>query len=288
MARLYIADDGETGQLVAVKLMDERLTKGRELRERFLREAEAVSQVDHENVLDILEVGTQEDGTPYLVMELLHGETLGERLEADGTLDSSAALPLLVGVCEALWAVHEKGIVHRDIKPDNLFLVGDAGDANGVRVFDFGLSRLFQSNLTTAGTIIGTPGYMAPEQVVADPVDQRTDIYALGMVMYRIFAGRLPFADEEGLKVLAKHLLRPPVRPSRYADDLDPRLEQVIMHAIHKQPQNRYPSMKLFADDLRKIGRPKAQLLAGELTGDRYELSPAAEEVAKIYRGALR
>jgi serine/threonine protein kinase len=288
MARLYIADDGNTGQLVAVKMMDQRLTKGPELRRRFLREAEAVSQVDHENVLDILEVGTQEDGTPYLVMELLQGETLGERLQVDKTLERSVALPILIGVCEALWAVHQQGIVHRDIKPDNLFLVGDPGKATGVRVFDFGLSRLFQSNLTTAGTIIGTPDYMAPEQVIAEQVDQRTDVYALGMIMYRIFTGQLPFSGGQGLETLAKQLLRPPLLPSRVAKDLDPRVERVIIHAIHKQPQNRYPSMKLFADDLRKLDRPKAQLLAGEPERDRYEISEVAELIAKTYRAALR
>jgi serine/threonine-protein kinase len=295
MARIYMADDQHTGQLVAVKILERARAKSSEIRERFLREAKAVSMIQHQGVVKILDAG-EHDGRPFLVMEFLRGETLGERFEVEPRLPARVAIPILLETADALWAAHEKGIVHRDIKPDNIFLVGEPKQTVGVRVLDFGLSRLFQSQLTATGTVIGTPGYMAPEQVVADTVDQRTDIYGLGMVMYRMFVGTLPFEGSEDVVILAKQLLRRPPRPSHYVDDIDPRIERVIMTTLRKRPEERYPSMKIFVDELRKLQQPNAPLFAPELPSDweelsrdRYELSsPLAKEVAKGYRKLMK
>jgi serine/threonine-protein kinase len=244
--------------------------------------------IGHPNVIHIHEVAEREDGTPYMVMEFLRGESLGERFEVEPTVPRALALSTLVAVSDALWAAHQKGIVHRDIKPDNLFLIGDPKAPEGVRVLDFGLSRLFQSKLTASGTVIGTPGYMAPEQVVADPVDQRTDIYGLGMVMYRMFTGRLPFESggEHGsdtASILARQLFATPPHPSTLAD-VDKQIERVIMRAIRKQPENRYPSMQLLANDLRKL-ESGGEVVEYIPDRDKYELESAhSQMVAAGYR----
>jgi serine/threonine-protein kinase len=294
MARLYMADDEHSGQLVAIKMLERSRAKNQEVRERFLREAKAVSMIQHPGVVKILDMGEHE-GTPYLVMEFLRGETLGERFEVDVRMTPRSGLPFLIQAAEALFAAHEMGIVHRDVKPDNIYVVGEPDKPSGIRILDFGLSRLFQSQLTATGTVIGTPGYMAPEQVVADPVDQRSDIYGLGMVMYRMFTGCLPFEGGDDVVILAKQLLKRPPRPAHFADDIDPRIERVIMTTIRKRPEERYPSMKIFADELKKLQQPHAQLFApeipnewDELARDRYELtSPMAREVSKGYRKLL-
>jgi serine/threonine-protein kinase len=288
MARLYAADDEKSGQLVALKLMDTSRVRGAEARERFVRESEAVAGIDHPNVVKILETG-ESDGTPFLVMEFLAGESLKERLDRDGMVDAQVAVPVLTQAADALWAAHEKGIVHRDVKPDNLFLIGEHPENPGcVRVLDFGLSRLFQSKLTAIGTVIGTPGYMAPEQVVADPVDQRTDVYGLGMVMYRMFTGRLPFDGDEDVVILAKQLLHHPNPPSAFAP-VGERVDRVILTAIHKKPENRYPSMQVFANELRKLAHPTAQLWAPEHQWDRYDpTSLVGQQVIGGYRKLLQ
>jgi serine/threonine-protein kinase len=295
MARIFMADDQHTGQLVAVKILEKLRSKNAEQRERFLREAKAVSLIQHESIVKILDVG-EHDERPFLVMEFLRGETLGERFEVEPRLDPGLALWILTRAADALYAAHEKGIVHRDVKPDNIFIVGEPKQPTGIRVLDFGLSRLFQSQLTATGTVIGTPGYMAPEQVVADPVDQRSDIYSLGMIMYRMFTGCLPFDRSDDVVILAKQLLRRPPKPSHYVDDIDKRIERVIMCALRKRPDQRYPSMKIFVDELRKLQNPHAPLFAPELPSDweelsrdRYEFStPLAREVAKGYRKLLK
>ncbi|HZO17021.1 MAG TPA: serine/threonine-protein kinase [Polyangiaceae bacterium] len=295
MARIFMADDQHTGQLVALKILEKNRAKSSEVRERFLREAKAVSLIDNPCVVKILDMG-EHDKRPFLVMEFLRGETLGERFDVEPRLDHKLALWILLQAADALYAAHDKGIVHRDVKPDNIFIVGDTKQPTGIRVLDFGLSRLFQSQLTATGTVIGTPGYMAPEQVVADPVDQRTDIYGLGMIMYRMYAGCVPFDGKDDVIILAKQLLRRPPRPSHYVDGLDPRVERVIMTTIRKRPEERYPSMKIFSDELHKLQHPNAPLFAPELPNDwderardRYELSsPLAKEVAKGYRKLLK
>jgi serine/threonine-protein kinase len=242
--------------------------------------------IDHPNVVRIHEVGEDDDGTPYIVMEFLSGETLGERLTRDGRLDLAQGVAILEQAASALWAAHQKGIVHRDVKPDNLFLLGHSSTATETRVLDFGLSRLFQSRLTSAGTVIGTPGYMAPEQVVAASVDQRSDVYGLGMVMYRSFVGRLPFDGPNDVIILAKQLLCP--LPSQYPRDLDPRVVLVIETALKKNPENRYPSMRMFREDLLKLVRPGPPLFATESERDHYPLEGTVEQVAAGYRQVLQ
>jgi eukaryotic-like serine/threonine-protein kinase len=291
MARVYLADDEKSGQLVAVKILDRTRTGDREVRERFLRDAQAASLVDHPGIVKIFDTGETSDGSPFLVMELLRGETLGELLQVEKTLDPALALSLAHRAAEALFAAHDQGIVHRDIKPDNIYLVGDPKAPEMVKILDFGFSRLYASKLTQAGTVIGTPGYMAPEQVVADPVDQRTDVYALGMVLYRTLAGQSPYKGDD-IQVIAQQLLRPLPSPGIYKA-IDKRIERIIATAAAKRPEHRYPSMKLFGEDCRRVLQGQSPIWAEQVARDRqgdaaYPLTgPVALQVAATYKRVL-
>ncbi|MBW2522947.1 MAG: protein kinase [Deltaproteobacteria bacterium] len=272
IARVYLAEDEKTGRPVAVKVLEEPHRRDETVRTRFLREARAVTKIGHPGNVEVLEAGIRDDdGAPYLVMEFLFGEPVGRYLAREGTCPAEIALPALRQAASALAAAHHKGIVHRDIKPDNLFFIGGPGDPYELKVLDFGCSKLQQSNLTAAGVLLGTPGYMAPEQVVAESVGPRTDVYALGMVMYRMATGRLPFPSSEDVVVLAHQLHVAPPPPTELVPELDPRLEAVILTATRKSPAHRYPTMHVLLDDLGKIGDGRAKLWAGPAQEDRYE-----------------
>ncbi len=283
MARIYLADDERSGELVAVKMLHRKFAKNKEMSERFLREAQAIRQIEHEHIVKIHEVGRSGDGRPYMVMDFLFGESIGEFLHRERTMARAMALTALVRCAEALWAAHQHGIVHRDVKPDNIYLVGDPDASFQVRLLDFGLSRVWQSKLTRAGSVIGTPSYMAPEQACADPTDQRTDVYALGLVMYVMLAGRLPFVASDERSMVAQHLLKRAPSPSSFKPDIDSQLELVIMTAINKRPDQRYPSMQIFGRDLKQLARNapgEAALWARERSFDAYPLESANAKFA--------
>ncbi|MCA9624556.1 MAG: protein kinase, partial [Myxococcales bacterium] len=178
MARVYLGEDQKTGRPVAIKVLDRKYHRDREVKQRFLREAKAITKVGHPNIVDVYEVGIRaDDAAPYLVMEFLFGEPVGRFLQRDGALPLALALPALQQAASALTAAHAVGVVHRDIKPDNLFLIGEPGDPYELKVLDFGFSKLQTSKLTAAGVVLGTPSFMAPEQVLGETVDERTDVY---------------------------------------------------------------------------------------------------------------
>jgi serine/threonine-protein kinase len=151
-----------------------------------------------------------------------------------------------MGLC----AVHDAGIVHRDVKPDNVFLLGPADAPSGVRLFDFGLAKLHTEESSESGDILGTAAYMAPEQVLCEAVDARSDVYSLGVVLFRAITGHLPFEGPNDLEMVAQHVLLPSPPPSWFVEGLDPRIDAVVLRAIRKRPENRYPSMHVFAEDL--------------------------------------
>ena len=272
MARVYLAEDLERGEPVAVKVLEPGYARDPAARERFLREARAVSRIDHPNIIRILATGEREsDGAPYLVMEYLFGESLGQWLDREGVLPREIALPALRQAASALAAAHAEGVVHRDVKPDNLFLVGEPGDPYDLKVLDFGLSKLQSSQHTAAGIIMGTPRYMAPEQALAEGVDARSDVYGLGMVMYRAFAGCCPFDDMDDVQTLAHQLHSPPMPPSQVVPELDGQIEAVILTAIRKRPENRYPTMAAMCLDLERLEQGLAPEGARAVAGDVYE-----------------
>jgi eukaryotic-like serine/threonine-protein kinase len=289
MARVYLAEDMVTREPVAVKILEQTQAKGPTMRERFLREAKAVARIGHENIIKILDVGLRdEDGAPYLVLEFLFGESIGDLLRREGSLGADITLPILSQAAAGLAAAHRAGIIHRDVKPDNIFLVGEPGDPYAVKLLDFGLAKLeAASGFTQAGVAVGTLEYMAPEQVVTDKPDARTDVYGLGVVMYRMFTGHLPFHAKEDAELLAHQLLMPTPPPSRRCPELDHRTELVILTAMRKRPENRYPSMDGFLDDLERLMGERAGDLIAERLANPVDVyvpkSPFAKNAARYF-----
>jgi serine/threonine-protein kinase len=250
-ARVYLAEDLEAGVPVAVKMLAPESIKSHELSHRLLREADALRDIDHPNVVRVLDTGETASGVPYLVLEALPGETLGDYLRRQGTPPFELSLSLVRQAAQGLCAAHRAGVVHRDVKPDNFVLVGPNGDPYGLKLIDFGMAKLDGSGGTSGThTILGTVEYMAPEQILAEPVDARTDVYAMGVVMFRLFTGHLPFETELPADLLRHQLFSSLPPPSWLEAELDPRIERMILTATRKNPGNRYASMQQLLDDL--------------------------------------
>jgi eukaryotic-like serine/threonine-protein kinase len=263
MARVYLAEDLQVKKPVALKVLHRDRTQDQFATERFIREVRVASTIRHPNVIRVFGAGEREDGVPYMVLEFLFGESIGELLRRDGSVELGFALPLLHKAASGLAAAHRAGIIHRDVKPDNLFLVGERGDPYELKVVDFGMAKLLEGTLTAAGMTLGTLEYMAPEQALADEVDARADVYGLGVVMFRMLTGRLPFHGVDGPALIAHHLLVAPPRPVDLRPSLDPRIEAVILTALRKHPDNRYPSMDALIEDLERIQGKRAGALTG-------------------------
>jgi eukaryotic-like serine/threonine-protein kinase len=266
-AQVFLAEDTKTAAPVAIKLLEPRFRRDPKIKARFLIEAKAATTIVHANVIELIDLGLH-DGAPYLVMEFLFGESLRAFLLREKRLTPEVGVPILRQVASGLGAAHRAGIIHRDIKPANIFLLGEKGAAWIVKVVDFGFAKLFEhSGLTQAGVTVGTMEYMAPEQTVSDPPDARTDIYGMGMLMYRMFFGRLPFsiarsaspavspAVDEAM-VLANQLVTPPPPLNLGAGPTAKGLATVIMKALRKHPENRYTSMDALIYDLDRLERP--------------------------------
>jgi eukaryotic-like serine/threonine-protein kinase len=250
-ARVYLAEDLIEKLPVAIKMLATESKKSAEFSDRLLLEAKALRGIDHPNVVRVLDTGETVGGVPYLVLEALAGETLGDYLRRQGTPPFEVALSLVRQAAQGLNAAHKAGIVHRDVKPDNFVLLGPTGDPYGLKLIDFGMAKLdASSSVTGTHTILGTVEYMAPEQILAEPVDARTDVYAMGVVMFRLFTGHLPFETCLPADLLRHQLFSSLPPPSWLHDDLDPRLERMILTAARKHPSNRYPSMQALLDDL--------------------------------------
>jgi serine/threonine protein kinase len=257
MGRVYEVRHAALERTFAMKVLRPDLAREEELAERFIREAKATASVKHPNVVQITDFGRLPDAVPYFVMELLVGRTLGEVIKASGPVPHARAIRIVRKVAGALGAAHEAGIVHRDLKPDNVFLVDDnrSGPASvwDVRVVDFGAAKIVgSSRMTRAGVVFGTPHYMSPEQASGQPVDYRTDVYALGVIMYEMFTGRVPFEADTYMGVLTQHMFvqpEPPSQISEAAQELG-ELERITLTCLAKRPEDRFASM---ADLLRAI-----------------------------------
>jgi serine/threonine-protein kinase len=288
-ARVYLAEDVKTGDAVAVKMLDPPWAHDKVARERFMREAEAARSVQHPGVVEILTVGARGDGSPYLVMEYLFGETLAAALERTPRLELDIALPVLREVARAIQAAHAAGVLHRDVKPDNIFLLGEPGDPYGVKLVDFGFARLRDSTITASGTAIGTAQFMAPEQCVADEADARTDVYGFGVVAYRVLSGAMPFDDgAETQDWLGWNLIAPHVPASSRVPTIDSDLEAFLDKCLRKDPANRYASMTEVIDDLEALahGRSPRAVHDEPAASDVYQpKTPFSKLVAKaLYR----
>jgi serine/threonine protein kinase len=231
----------------AVKVLHAEYAQQPGIVARFQREAEAASGIGHPNVVDVFDVGYAADGTPYLVSELLDGRDFAALLDEQGRIEPPAAVHIVRQVCRALAAAHDAGVVHRDVKPENVFLVGDPL-APIVKVIDFGISKFDPggaggATLTQTGMIMGTPGYMPPEQARGAKTDHRADIYGVGAMLYRAVTGKLPFDSDDPGQVLGMVLTVEPPRPRSLAPNLPEALELVIQKAMAKDPADRYATM---------------------------------------------
>jgi serine/threonine protein kinase len=245
MGIVYKAEDIRLKRTVALKFLPPHLMDSSELKERFLIEAQAAAALSHPNICVIHEVG-EDDGRPYIAMEYVEGETLRDRIRK-GPLESGEAMDLVDQIAAGLGEAHGKDIIHRDIKSANI-MVSPKGRA---KVMDFGLAKLRGgSSLTKSQTTLGTVAYMSPEQARGDQLDQRTDIWSLGVVLYELLAGKLPFRGDHDQTVIYSILHREPESLTKLRSGLAPELEHVVRQALAKKPSDRYQTMDEFAEDL--------------------------------------
>ena len=250
-ARIYLAEDLTTGTPVALKILAPETALSPEFRIRLLREGQAMKAISHPNVATVIESGETEEGVPFLAMEALLGESLGEYVRRE-PIPLDTALILLRQAAAGLAAAHRVGIVHRDVKPDNFLLLGPPGDPYGLKVIDFGLAKLWDVDEASgdAHNVMGTAEYMSPEQILVEPVDARSDIYSLGVVMFRVFSGHLPF-ESVGQADLLRHQLFSTVPPPSWLNEsLDPRVDRVVQMATQKDRERRYATMEELIADL--------------------------------------
>ena len=249
MGTVYAAHQPLIGKRVAIKVLKGGLSSDPGLVRRFVDEARAVNKIGHPNIIDIFSFGQLADGRQYFVMELLEGETLAARIER-GTLEATEARRFFGQTLSALEAAHREKIVHRDLKPENLWISTPRHGAPYVKVLDFGIAKLLEKdtvNVTQTGVAMGTPFYMSPEQCLGHNVDHRTDIYALGVMLYQVCAGRLPFEGRTFAEVVTQQITAAPAPPSTWRA-IAPALEQLILSCLEKDPARRPQS----AEELRQ------------------------------------
>jgi serine/threonine-protein kinase len=253
MGAVYQAEHALIEKKMALKILFQDLTRRPDLIQRFLQEAKSASRIGHENVIDINDFGQSPEGLVFIAMEYLDGEDLGKALKGTGAMDWERARPILMQITKGLRAAHANGIIHRDMKPENVYLIQREGRRDFVKVLDFGIAKIVNDDtggpaLTQTGMIFGTPEYMSPEQAQGSTPDHRVDVYAVGCIMYHMLTGQVPFTADNFMGILTKHLLEPPVPPRKRRPDLDipADVEAVCLKAMEKERDKRYPDMDAF------------------------------------------
>jgi serine/threonine protein kinase len=242
MSVVYRGVQPVIGKKVAIKVVNREFANADpQLPQRLIAEARAANAIRHRGIIDIFGFGQTPRGEPYLVMELLQGQALDAVLEARGQLGQLEALQVLMDLMEPLGAAHASGVIHRDLKPSNLFLVDQGRGQRFLKLLDFGLAKSSDrvGVRTTKGMVLGTPGYMAPEQIRGEPVSALSDLYSAGVVAFQLVAGRRPFGPGAVGLVLDAHLEKKPPRPSKFAPELHPRFESLILSLLEKEPSAR-------------------------------------------------
>jgi len=255
MADVYLCEDLSLGRRVALKVLLQRFLDDPNFVERFRREAKAAAGLNQANLVSIYDWG-EVDGMYFIVMEYVEGETLKDLVRRQGRLGGSEAVRILLQLLAALEFAHRTGIVHRDVKPQNVML-----DRHGnVKVMDFGIARVGDSGMTEAGSILGTAQYLAPEQAKGQRVDERSDLYSVGIVLYEMLTGTVPFKGDSAVTVALKHVNEMAAEPAQLVPGLPYALNQIVLKAIAKDPDQRYQTAEQFARDLRsaQVGGPVA------------------------------
>ena len=254
MAIVYKAYHTKMERLVVIKVMQGWLLSNKNAVERFERESKMTAKLAHPNIVTVFDYGVLNAKEPYLVMEYIKGESLGDKIARQGALPFATAAGIIIQICRGLQEAHSVGIIHRDLKPDNILLQDRSDRPDWVKIVDFGISHLVQGNkrLTKTGKMVGTPEYIAPEQLKDKPLDIRTDLYALGIILYETLTGRVPFEGESAEGILMKHLLEPPPPLSFHNDDFaeGTPFDAIIAKALRKEPDERYQTATEFRLDV--------------------------------------
>jgi serine/threonine protein kinase len=287
MGTVYRAVQAPIGREVALKILRTDRAVDDASRARFLREARANSALTSPNTVTVFDFGQSESGEFYLAMELLEGESFGDRIRRLGRLGVADALEATQQALRSLAEAHAKGIIHRDLKPDNLFFARVPSEPTGeiVKVLDFGVAKMLREDgdfamnavETQAGTVFGTPRYMSPEQAQGKPLDARTDIYSLGVILYHMLSGHPPFTDDDAIVVMARHIKSNPVPLSEAAPDcaIPPEVVALVMRALSKEPDLRPASAEAMLAEVKSV--IEALSSAGRLAnGARESLAPAS------------
>ncbi|MEV4194575.1 protein kinase domain-containing protein [Streptomyces toxytricini] len=266
MASVYLAYDSALDRQVAIKTLHSDLGREQSFRERFRREAQAVAKLSHTNIVSVFDTGEGEvvfpDGRadaavmPYIVMEYVEGRPLGSVLEEDirqyGAMPADKALKVTADVLAALETSHEMGLVHRDIKPGNVMMT----KRGVVKVMDFGIARAMQSGVTSmtqTGMVVGTPQYLSPEQALGRGVDARSDLYSVGIMLFQLLTGRLPFDADSPLAIAYAHVQEEPVAPSSVNRSISPAMDALVARALKKNPNERFPTAAAMRDEIARV-----------------------------------
>ncbi|MGW8328253.1 protein kinase domain-containing protein [Streptomyces sp. NPDC055897] len=280
MASVYLAYDSALDRHVAIKTLHTELGREQSFRERFRREAQAVAKLQHTNIVSVFDTGedtvtfsgSAEDGgvMPYIVMEYVEGEPLGSTLHRDiqqyGAMPADKALKVTADVLAALEASHEMGLVHRDIKPGNVMMT----KRGIVKVMDFGIARAMQSGVTSmtqTGMVVGTPQYLSPEQALGRGVDARSDLYSVGIMLFQLLTGRIPFDADSPLAIAYAHVQEEPVAPSSLNRSITPAVDALVARALKKNPNERFPSAQAMHDEIHRIASAGQTGAAPVITG---------------------
>jgi serine/threonine-protein kinase len=260
MGSVYKAEQPSMNRLVAIKVLHPRFASREDLVSRFRREARAMSQLSHPNTARVYKFGQLTDGAAYFVMDYMEGKNLAHVVRAEGPMEVERAINIMIQVCGALDEAHRAGIIHRDLKPENIFLTQQGGTSDFPKVLDFGLAKVSEKQmgrgsmmLTQQGMVFGTPEFMSPEQTQGETLDRRSDIYSLGLILYELLTGKLPFDAEKPIDIMRAHVqdtaipLNQRVPGKRFSSDL----EKAIAKALEKKRGDRYETAVDFALALR-------------------------------------
>lgn len=270
MGVVYLGRHKSLDKRVAVKILKRELAEDRDMLERFFNEARAASSIGSHHIVDIVDFGMLPDGAAYFVMEMLDGRSLGALMDELKILPSPRLVGIARQIAEGLQAAHAAGIVHRDLKPDNIMLVARANEPDFVKILDFGIAKVANaaSRLTRTGSVFGTPHYMSPEQAAGLAVDSRGDIYALGIILYEMACGKVPFDSDNYMGILTQHMYKAPPPPRTLVvppNSVSPGLEAIILKCLTKKPEGRYQDMNALVADLDALAAGITPGAVGEL-----------------------